>query len=208
MAENQELILTEAQIDALREVGNIGAGHAATALSQMVGKKRIMISVPDVKVIEKDGISKYIDEPDALATGVVMNVLGDIVAKIILLIKKESALHLADILLKKKPGTSKLLTELETSAVKETGNILSGAYMNALNEFLGLMLLPSVPNLVFDTSSAILSAILDSFEDVSSKILSIETLFIETNENVLKGYLLLMPDRPSVNVILNTIRVK
>ncbi len=208
MAENQELILTEAQIDALREVGNIGAGHAATALSQMIGRKKIMITVPDVKIIEKDSISKYIEEPEALATGVVMNVLGDIVAKIILLIKKESALHLADILLKKKPGTSKLLTEIESSAIKETGNILSGAYMNALNEFLGLMLLPSVPNLVFDTSSAIIAAILESFEDVSSRILSIETQFIETNEKVLKGYLLLMPDRPSVNVILDAIRVK
>lgn len=208
MADNTKLILTESQIDALREVGNIGAGHAATALSQMVNRKRIMISVPDVKVIEKEAISKYIEDPDALATGVIMNVLGDIVAKIILLIKKESALHLADILLKKKPGTSKLLTELENSAVKETGNILSSAYMNALNEFLGLLLLPSVPNLVFDTSSAIISAILDSFEDVASSILSIETKFIETNEKVLKGYLLLIPDASSVNVILNAIRVK
>ncbi|HPD18937.1 MAG TPA: chemotaxis protein CheC [Candidatus Goldiibacteriota bacterium] len=208
MDERQELTFTEAQIDALKEVGNIGAGHAATALSQMVNKKKIMITVPEVKVVEKDKIFNYIDEPDALSTGVIMNVLGDVVSKIIMLIKKESALYLADLLLKKKPGTSKLLTEMENSAVKEIGNILSGAYMNALNEFLGLMLLPSVPNLVFDTSAAILTAVLDSFEDVSSKILSIETQFIETNEKILKGYLLLMPDTSSVKIILDAIKVK
>ncbi|MBP7791586.1 MAG: chemotaxis protein CheC [Candidatus Goldbacteria bacterium] len=208
MDERQELTLTEAQIDALKEVGNIGAGHAATALSQMVNKKKIMITVPEVKVVEKDKIFNYTDEPDALSTGVIMNVLGDVVSKIIMLIKKESALYLADLLLKKKPGTSKLLTEMENSAVKEIGNILSGAYMNALNEFLGLMLLPSVPNLVFDTSAAILTAVLDSFEDVSSKILSIETQFIETNEKILKGYLLLMPDTSSVKIILDAIKVK
>jgi chemotaxis protein CheC len=208
MNEQQELTLTEAQIDALKEIGNIGAGHAATALSQMINRKKIMITVPEIKVVEKEKIFNYIDEPDALSTGVIMNVLGDVVSKIIMLIKKESALYLADLLLKKKTGTSKLLTEMENSAVKEIGNILSGAYMNALNEFLGLMLLPSVPNLVFDTSAAILTAVLDSFEDVSSKILSIETQFIETNEKILKGYLLLMPDTSSVKIILNAIRIK
>ena len=125
-----------------------------------------------------------------------------------MLIKKESALYLADLLLKKKPGTSKLLTEMENSAVKEIGNILSGAYMNALNEFLGLILLPSVPTLVFDIAGAVLSAVSDGFEGVSSKILSIETQFSETNDKIIKGYLLLIPDVLSVSVILDAIKVK
>jgi len=85
---------------------------------------------------------------------------------------------------------------------------LSGAYMNALNEFLGLMLLPSVPNLVFDMASAILGSISDGFEGMSDSILSIETQFSEPNEKAIKGYLLLIPDIASVSVLLQAIKVK
>ncbi len=207
MTDNQELNLTEAQIDALKEVGNIGAGHAATALSQLI-KKKIMISVPEVKVINLNEIPDLIGNSQSLVAGIVMNVLGDITAKILLLLTREGALSLADMLLQKKPGTTKVLSEMANSAIKETGNILSGAYMNALNEFLGLLLLPSVPNLVFDVAGAILSAVSEGFEGISSKILSIETEFSETNEKVIKGYLLLIPDIPSVKVILDAIKVK
>jgi len=205
--DKQELKLTEAQIDALKEVGNIGAGHAATALSQLI-KKKIMISVPEVKVIGLHEIPNLIGNSQSLVAGIVMNVLGDITAKILLLLTREGALSLADMLLQKKPGTTKVLSEMANSAIKETGNILSGAYMNALNEFLGLLLLPSVPNLVFDVAGAILSAVSEGFEGISSKILSIETEFSETNEKVIKGYLLLIPDIPSVKVILDAIKVK
>ena len=205
--DKQELKLTEAQIDALKEVGNTGAGHAATALSQLI-KKKIMISVPEVKVIGLHEIPNLIGNSQSLVAGIVMNVLGDITAKILLLLTREGALSLADMLLQKKPGTTKVLSEMANSAIKETGNILSGAYMNALNEFLGLLLLPSVPNLVFDVAGAILSAVSEGFEGISSKILSIETEFSETNEKVIKGYLLLIPDIPSVKVILDAIKVK
>lgn len=207
MMDMQELTLNEAQIDALKEVGNIGAGHAATALSQLI-KKKIMISVPEVKVIGLQEIPNLIGNSQSLVAGIVMNVFGDITAKILLLLTRESALSLADMLLQKQPGTSKVLSEIDNSAIKETGNILSGAYMNALNEFLGLMLLPSVPNLVFDIASAILSAITEGLEGISSKILCIETQFSEANEKIIKGYLLLIPDIPSVGVILNAIKVK
>jgi chemotaxis protein CheC len=79
--------------------------------------------------------------------------------------------------------------------------------MNALNEFLGLMLLPSVPNLVFDMASAILSSISEGFEGMSNKILSIETQFSEANAQEIKGYLLLIPDVESVKVLLQAIKV-
>jgi chemotaxis protein CheC len=199
--------LSEAQVDALREVGNIGAGHAATALSQLI-KKKIMISVPMAKVIEIKEVPNLIGDANSIVAGIVMNVLGDVTAKILLLLTRESALSLADMLLQKKVGSSKVLSEVGNSAIKETGNILSGAYMNALNEFLGLMLLPSVPNLVFDMASAILSSISEGFEGMSDKILSIETQFSEANDQVIKGYLLLIPDVASVNVLLQAIKVK
>ncbi len=202
-----ELILTEEQIDALTEVGNVGAGHAATALSQLI-KKKVMITVPDVRVIDISEVENLIGDSNSLVAGIVMNVLGDLTSKILLLLTRESALSLADMLLQKKVGSSKVLSEHGNSAIKETGNIVSGAYMNALNEFLGLMLLPSVPNLVFDIAGAILSSISDGFEGMSPKVLSIETQFSEEEDNVIKGYLLMIPDVPSVDVLLQAIKEK
>lgn len=206
MADNSLQTLSDAQIDALKEVGNIGAGHAATALSQLI-KKKVMISVPEVKVIKTQEIDSLLGDPNTLVAGVIMNVLGDITSKILLLLTRESALNLVDLLLQKPAGSTKVLSEVGNSAIKETGNILAGAYMNSLNEFLGLMLLPSVPNLVFDMASAIFSSLADGFDGMSSHILSIETQFSEANEKAIKGYLLLIPDVPSVKVLLAAIRV-
>lgn len=201
------LNLTEAQIDALKEVGNIGTGHAATALSQLI-KKKIMITVPTARILDIKDVPNLLGDSNSIVAGIVMNVLGDITAKILLLLTRESALSLADMLLQKPVGTSKVLSEVGNSAIKETGNIVSGAYMNALNEFLGLMLLPSVPNLVFDIAGAILSSLAEGFEGMSQKILSVETQFSEANDKVINGYLLLIPDEPSVQVLLDAIKVK
>ena len=198
--------LTEAQVDAFKEVGNIGAGHAATALSQLI-KKKIMISVPEVKIIKISDASTLLGDSNSLVAGIVMNVLGDITAKILLLLTRESALSLVDMLMQKPEGTTKVLSEVGNSAIKETGNILSGAYMNALSELLGLMLLPSVPNLVFDMASAIMISVSEGFESMSSHILSIETQFTEANDKTINGYLLLIPDIASVKVLTSTIKV-
>lgn len=201
------LNLTEAQIDALKEVGNIGTGHAATALSQLI-KKKIMITVPTARILDIKDVPNLLGDSNSIVAGIVMNVLGDITAKILLLLTRESALSLADMLLQKPVGTSKVLSEVGNSAIKETGNIVSGAYMNALNEFLGLMLLPSVPNLMFDIAGAILGSLAEGFEGMSQKILSVETQFSEANDKVINGYLLLIPDEPSVQVLLDAIKVK
>ncbi len=201
------LELTESQIDALKEVGNIGTGHAATALSQLI-KKKIMITVPTARIIDIKDVPNLLGDSNSIVAGIVMNVLGDITAKILLLLTRESALSLADMLLQKPVGTSKVLSEVGNSAIKETGNIVSGAYMNALNEFLGLMLLPSVPSLVFDIAGAILGSLAEGFEGMSQKILSVETQFSEANDKVINGYLLLIPDEPSVRVLLDSIKVK
>ncbi len=207
MADDSILTLSETQLDALKEVGNVGAGHAATALSQLL-KKKIMISVPQVKILKLQEVENLLGDSNTLVAGIIMNFLGDVTGKILLLLTRESALSLADMLLQNPAGTTKVLSEVGNSAIKETGNILSGAYMNALNEFLGLLLLPSVPSLVFDISGAILNSLSEGFEGMSTHILSIETQFSEANEKVIKGYLLMVPDIPSLKVLLSAIKVE
>jgi chemotaxis protein CheC len=196
--------LSEAQIDALREVGNIGAGHAATALSQLLQKK-IMISVPEVIILPMDQVAGLVGEPETLVAGVFMHVLGDATARILLLLPRASAIHLSDLLLKKPEGSTKVLNELAHSAIKETGNILASAYLNALSEFLGLLLIPSVPNLAFDIAAAVLATVSEGY--TGNDLLCITTEFIE-EEKVLKGYFLLIPDQASLPVVLQAIRVE
>lgn len=197
--------LTPAQLDALKEVGNIGAGHAATALSQLVGKK-IYITVPEVRILTYSEIPKLTGDPNGLIAGLVLNILGDATGKILVLFPRTSALHLADILLKQEPGSTQVLNEMGHSAIKEAGNILTGAYLAALNEFLGLLLLISVPNLVFDVAGAVLASVMQGM-DRDSKAIVIDTRFIEQNET-LSGYFILAPDAASLRALFQAIKLK
>jgi len=197
--------LTPAQIDALKEVGNIGAGHGATALSQLLGK-RINITVPNATILPLAEIPLLMGDPNTLVAGLTLSILGDATGKIILLFPRDSALHLADMLLKQPVGTSKILTEMGHSAIKEAGNILTGAYLSALNEFLGMLLLISVPTLVFDMAGALLSTISQGMEE-GVKVICIETKFIDAQE-VIGGYFILVPDAVSLRAIFQAIKVK
>jgi chemotaxis protein CheC len=197
--------LTAPQLDALKEVGNIGAGHGATALSQLLGKK-IHITNPKANVLPLSEVPKLVGDPNTLVAGLTLSILGDATGKIVLLFPRDSALHLADLLLKQPVGTSKILTEMGHSAIKEAGNILTGAYLSALNEFLGMLLLISVPTLVFDMAGALLASMTQGMED-STKVICIETKFIDANE-VIGGYFILVPDAVSLRAIFQAIKVK
>ena len=145
--------LKELQLDALREVANIGAGHAATALSQMTNRT-IMIDVPEVNVRQLEEVADLFGAPDDVAAAVLMNVMGDLTGRTLVLIPKPSALVLCDILFRRAPGTTQQLGPMEESGLKEAGNILASAYLNALSDFMGMMLIPSVPSLVIDLIAA------------------------------------------------------
>jgi len=197
--------LTATQMDALREVGNIGAGHGATALSQLLGKK-INITVPKANILSLNEVPKLVGDPNTLVAGLTLSILGDATGKIILLFPRDSALHLADMLLKQSIGTSKILTEIGHSAIKEAGNILTGAYLSALNEFLGMLLLISVPTLIFDMAGALLANVTQGMEE-ATKVICIETKFIDLNE-VVGGYFILVPDAISLRAIFQAIKIK
>ncbi|HUX33403.1 MAG TPA: chemotaxis protein CheC, partial [Gemmatimonadaceae bacterium] len=144
------------QLDALREVANIGAGHAATALSQMVGGT-IMISVPRINIQRLEDVAPLVGDPEEPVAAVLLHILGDLSGRTLLVFPKSAALQLAELMLHRPSGSSVELGELEQSAIKEAGNILSSAYMNALSEFMGMLLLPSPPALAIDMSAAVLT---------------------------------------------------
>src|SRR5947209_5423656 len=135
--------LKERQIDALREVANIGAGHAATALSQLTNC-RIMISVPEINIARLEEVPELIGNPQDVVAAVLMHMLGDLTGRTLLLFPEGVGRKLCDMLLRRPLGTTTVFDTLEQACLKEAGNILSGAYMNALSAFMGMLLLPPV----------------------------------------------------------------
>lgn len=195
------------QLDALREVANIGAGHAATALSTMTNGT-IMISVPRINVAPLEDVPPQIAEPEEPVAAVLMHMLGDLTGRTLLVFPKPTAMRLSELMLRRPHGTSTAFGDLEQSAIKEAGNILSGAYMNALSDFMGLMLLPSPPSLAVDMSSAVLTTTYLQFGTDRDVVFCIESEFFmkDLNES-LRGFFLLLPDYASLQAILRAVRV-
>jgi len=194
------------QMDALREVANIGAGHAATALSQMVGRT-IMISVPTINVSRLEDIPPQVAERDEPVAAVLMHMLGDLTGRTLLVFPRSTAVRLAGLLLRREP-VGEDFTEMEQSAIKEAGNILSSAYMNALSDFMGMMLLPSPPSLAVDMSSAVLTTAYLQFGSDKDYVFCVESEFLMGDlDERMRGFFLLLPDPASLQAILKAVRV-
>ncbi len=199
--------LKHIQLDALRETANIGAGHAATALSQMTGST-IMIKVPAISIAGVSELPAQFQPADEPVAAVFMHMLGDLTGRTLLIFPKQTVMRLAELMLRRPIGSSVAFSELETSAIKETGNILSGAYMNALSDFLGMLLLPSPPSMVIDMSSAVLESVFGEVADGGESVLCVESEFMLTDlDQTLRGFFLLLPDPASLQVMLRALRL-
>ena len=200
--------LKELQLDALKEVANIGAGHAATALSQMTNRT-IMISVPEVNVRPLDEVATLLGPPDGVVAAVLMQMMGDLTGRTLVLFPAPSARRLCDILLRRPEGTTTEFGAMEQSGLKEVGNILVSAYMNALSDFMGMMLVPSVPSLEIDLSAAILTTTYLNFGHERDYVFCVETSFqVGGERDRLEGHFLLLPDMASLRAIFDAIRLQ
>jgi chemotaxis protein CheC len=199
--------LKESQLDAIREVANIGAGHAATALSQMTNRK-IMITVPRVNVRPLEEACDIVGTPDQVTAAILMHMMGDLTGRALLMFPELAAQILCDFLLRREPGTTRGFGEMERSALKEAGNILASAYLNALSDFMGMMLVPSVPSLVIDLSGAVLTSAHLNFGHDRDFAFCVETSFrVEGASESLGGHFLLLPDMASLRSIFDAIRL-
>jgi chemotaxis protein CheC len=199
--------LTPLQLDALREVANMGAGHAATALSQMTGGT-IMISVPRLHVTRLTDVTPQFSAMEEPVAAVLLDMLGDLTGRTLLVFPKPTVMRMSELMLRRPAGSSVALGELERSAIKEAGNILSGAYLNALSDFMGMVLLPSPPTLVVDMSSAILTTTCLGEAFATDYVFVVETEFFmqDVNER-LRGFFFLLPDPASLHAILRSVRL-
>lgn len=199
--------LSPLHLDALREVANIGAGHAATALSTMTGNT-IMITVPTVTIARIEDLPPQFAEPDEPVAGVLMGILGDLSGRTLLVFPQRTASRVAELMLGRPTGSDGELGELEASALKEAGNILSGAYLNALSEFMGMILLPSPPSLAVDAAAAVISTAYLQFSADPDFVFCVESEFVmQDSGERLRGWFLLMPDVASLQAMLRAIRL-
>lgn len=196
--------LNSVQIDVLREIGNIGAGNAATALSKMIAK-RIDMDVPKVNILEFKDVAELVGGPEAAVVGIYFKVTGDISGSIMFLMDKKSAKFLTNLLMSRETDND-YLDDMEISALQEVGNILAGSYLNSLSTLTKLNLIVSVPSLAVDMAGAILSVPVILFGQVGDKVMLIETDFIEGSEHV-KGNFFLVPDEDSFAILLESLGV-
>ena len=198
--------LSAVQLDALREIGNVGAGNSATALSQIINRK-IDMNVPEVSIVPLGDVPDLVGGPDAMVVGVFLRVYGEAPGNILFLLPRDSAFYLVDTLMGKSHGDTHGLDFMDESALMEIGNILAGAYLNALFNFTKLSLLPSIPALAVDMAGAILSVVLVQLGQMGDHALVIETEFLAEGDDI-KGHFFLVPDPGSLETILSAVGVE
>ena len=199
------LELDEKQLDAVKEIGTMGSGHAALALSQMIGR-RVNIAVVKVEVVPSDEFNRIVGGPYTLGATIYIQVLGDLQGGIILFFKRLDALCLIDTLLRKEKGSTVMLSEIGISALKEAGNILSGSYLSTMSQIIPFKLALSVPRLAFDLIGFTMQGVFNEIMHSEKKSLSLVTEFIESTSQI-KGYFVFLPNKVTWDKISKGLKV-
>lgn len=195
--------MTNEYMDVLKEIGNIGAGNATTALASMLQQK-VDMKVPKVDLMEFKEVGLFLGGEDSIMAGVYLLVEGDINGSMMFLSHKKAAKHMVNQLLMGMGHPEEdEFDEMELSALKELGNIMTGSYLNALSDLTKLKIFPSVPEIKIDMAGAILSAPAIEFATLGDKILMIQTNF--TDELDIDGYFILVPDLDSYDKIMKAL---
>ena len=198
--------LHDVHLDALQEICNIGMGHAATALSQMIGQT-VNLNVPKVTLASLDQVPDIMGGAEQVVVGIYMRIYGNLRGNILLIFPRESA-QILNALLTGQPSSGDLiLSEMHASALKEVGNILVGAYLNAMGSLLEMSLIPSIPFLAFDMAGAIVDYILAELGQESDVTLVVETEFFGRG-TLIRGHFFLLPDPNSLKLILEASRME
>ncbi|NQT90544.1 MAG: chemotaxis protein CheC [Candidatus Omnitrophica bacterium] len=199
--------INEIQIDALKEANNIGAGHAAMALSQMLNKK-IMIAVTRSEVVPSEIFLKNIlGDKTALVASVYLKSLGDIQGAVIFMFKKESALKLSDLLLCREDGETKFIDEKAQSAIKEVNSILTGAFFSVLADMFNLKVFHKTPFYAFDKAEVIMDSVCEEAFGDREERLCLATEFIESSSKI-TGSFAFIPTQEAMEKLLKQLKVK
>lgn len=203
--------ITSLHLDVLKEIGNIGAAHAATALSDLLNKK-IDMRVPKVEMVSFNDMMELAGGSETVVVGIFLRIEGDIEGSMFFILPIEQANRFIKRLIKDDTFdfNHPPVSELGISAMQEMGNILSGSYLSALSDFTGLKIYPTVPGLSVDMFGAIISIGLIELSQVSDTVIVINTSIFEedyTEEETVRGHFFLLPDPDSFESIFKALGV-
>ena len=200
--------LNTIQYDVLKEIGNIGAGNATTALSKLINSK-VDMRVPKVNLIGFSELAASIGGEEATMMGILLSLSEDIKGMMLFMLDLKSATKLLNMMLTNMRVPEKMeeeeFNEIHLSALNEIGNIITGAYLSALSDLTRLSIVASVPHLQIDMAGAILSLPAIEFGKIGDKVLYIETTFNEESE--INGYFILVPELDSYDRILESLGI-
>ena len=186
-------------VDVLREIGNIGAGNATTAIASMLGL-RIDMNVPKVELMDASKLGSAICPEDEIIVGIFLEVQTDIEGSMMFLLKMGSAQYLVNKLMMRDADYKAEFDEMDLSALKEIGNIIAGSYLSALSTMTNLVISPSIPYLAVDMAASVLSVPAIEFGQYGDYALLIQTEF--GDDVMINGYFILMPEQQSYDKIL------
>jgi chemotaxis protein CheC len=206
VSESNENILSK-HLDVFKEIGNIGAGHAASALAGLLDR-RITMSVPEASVVPFSEIVNVLDGPETLVVGVLIDVSGDLNGYILLLLGMNDAMAMVSQALgddmRDTTDPDFALNELEQDTILEIGNILVGSFLSAITSFSGLSAIPTVPQLAIDMLGAIISVATIQYGEIGDSVLFLNTQFNDLAGDI-NGHFFLIPDYNSYKILLNAL---
>ena len=198
--------MDDIEFDVLTEIGNIGAGNATTALSQLINA-RIDMRVPKVELLTFAELAEVIGGAETLVADILLSLEGDIQGSMLFILESNAARLLVQQLMGCKDDSTEQFTEMETSALQEIGNIISGAYLSAISSLTNMLITASVPSLAFDMAGAILSVPAIEFGKLGDKALLIESQFKDMDVDI-SGYFILIPTLDSYSKILKSLGLR
>jgi chemotaxis protein CheC len=197
--------LNDTQKDVLREIGNIGGGNAATALSAIL-TGRIDMSLPQLQIVSISEIANLLGGPEKEVVGILVPMVNQVKGMLLFLLDKEFTHMMINVLLDKKIDSFESINEMDMSALKEIGNIMSGSYINAICSLTGLDIKLLPPDIAIDMVGAILNYPAEQFGAMGDKVLYIEEKFTREDESI-KSHLLIMPELDSLNLMFERLGV-
>ncbi|MFA5236687.1 MAG: chemotaxis protein CheC [Methanoregula sp.] len=191
--------LSAVQMDAMQELGNIGAAHAATTLSQMLSSP-VEMSVPKIKVVDVAQLASHIGEESAAL--VVFELQGEIPhgGYIIFYISRKSAVHLTNTMLGL-TDPDRPLNEMDESALLEVGNIMASAFLDATAELLGFIMLPSPPSLTIDMAHAAMQSLIAQMAEEVDEVMLFSTELV-CAEHKVDSDIIMMPEISTLKKIV------
>ncbi|KZE49833.1 chemotaxis protein CheC [Rossellomorea marisflavi] len=200
--------ITTGHLDVLKEIGNIGAGHAATSLSSLLDKK-IDMKVPAVDMVSFDEMTELAGGAETIVVGIFLRIQGEVTGNMFFLLPLEQATRYVQIMLKDPSYTFQKppYEDIALSAIQELGNIVAGAYLSSLSDFTGLSIHPSVPAVSVDMAGAMVGYGLLEISRVGDHALVIDTALNEEGSKGIKGNFYLILDPESFSIVFNSLGV-